>query len=99
MKLTSCPKFCLSKPAMDIPFDDVGLLTVGPLDILECFPPKKNTCPLIGICKLSKAFQDGLRVFLTILDDLTLADITANRDDPITRISSIEDGYVAPIRK
>ena len=99
MKLTSCPKFCLSKPAMDIPFDDVGLLTVGPLDILECFPPKKNTCPLIGICKLSKAFQDVPRAFLTILDDLTLADIAANRDDPITGISPIEDGYVAPIWK
>jgi len=99
MKLTSCPKFCLSKPAVDIPFGDVVLLTEGPLDILECFPPKKNTCPLIGICRLSKAFRDGLRAFLTILDDLTLADIAANRDDPITHISPIEDGYVAPIRK
>ena len=99
MKLTSCPKFCHAKPVMDIPFGDVARLTEGPPDILECFTPKKNTCPLIGICKLSKAFQDGLRVFLTILDDLTLADITANRDDPITRISPIEDGDVAPIRK
>ena len=63
------------------------------------FPSQENACPLIGICKLSKAFQDGLRAFLTILDDLTLADIAANRDDPIMRISPIEDGYVAPIRK
>jgi len=54
---------------------------------------------LIGICRLSKAFRDGLGAFLTILDDLTLADIAANRDDPITHISPIEDGYVAPIRK
>jgi len=54
---------------------------------------------LIGICRLSKAFQDGLGAFLTILDDLTLADIAANRDDPIPHISPIEDGYVAPFRK
>ena len=99
MKLTSCPKFCHAKPVMDIAFGDVVRLTEGPSDILECFTPKKNTCPLIGICKLSKAFQDVPRAFLTILEDLTLADIAANRDDPITRISPIEDGYVAPIRK
>jgi len=34
MKLTSCPKFCLAKPAMDIPFGDVVRLTEGPPDIL-----------------------------------------------------------------
>jgi Rrf2 family transcriptional regulator, nitric oxide-sensitive transcriptional repressor len=74
-------------------------LTEGPLDLVECFNPERNTCPLIGVCKLSRALQEATRAFMAVLDDLTLADIAANRGDLLARIAPLEQGIVAPMRK
>jgi len=46
--------FRLAKLAEEIIIGDVVRLTEGPLDLVECFNPEKNTCPLIGVCKLSQ---------------------------------------------
>ncbi|WP_372573550.1 Rrf2 family transcriptional regulator [Ruegeria jejuensis] len=91
--------FRLGKPAEEIVIGDIVRLTEGPLDLVECFNPEKNTCPLIGICKLSRALQRATRAFMDVLDDLTLADIAANRDDLLVRIAPLEEGIVAPMRK
>ena len=91
--------FRLGKPAEEIVIGEVVRLTEGPLDLVECFNPEKNTCPLIGICKLSRALQTATRAFMDVLDDLTLADIAANRDDLLARIAPLEEGIVAPMRK
>ena len=91
--------FRLARPAGEIIIGDVVRLTEGPLDLVECFNPEKNTCPLIGVCKLSRALQEAARAFMAVLDDLTLADIAANRDDLLARIAPLEDGIVAPMRK
>ncbi|WP_425079270.1 Rrf2 family transcriptional regulator [Ruegeria denitrificans] len=91
--------FRLAKPAEDIVIGDVIRLTEGPLDVVECFNPEKNTCPLIGICKLSQAIQKATRAFMAVLDDLTLADIAANRAELLNRIAPIDEGIVAPMRK
>ena len=90
--------FRLAKPAEDIIIGDVVRLTEGPLDLVECFNPQSNTCPLIGICKLSRALQEATRAFMAVLDDLTLADIASNRSDLLARIAPLEDGIVAPVR-
>ena len=90
--------FRLAKPAAEIIVGDVIRLTEGPLDLVECFNPEKNTCPLIGICKLSRALQDATRAFMAVLDDLTLADIASNRGDLLARIAPLEEGIVAPVR-
>ena len=91
--------FRLGKPAEEIVIGDVVRLTEGSLDLVECFNPAKNTCPLIGVCKLSRALQKATRAFMDVLDDLTLADIAANRDDLLARIAPLEEGIVAPMRK
>ena len=91
--------FRLAKPADEIIIGDVVRLTEGPLDLVECFNPEKNTCPLIGVCKLSRAMQEATRAFMAVLDDLTLADIAANRDELLSRITPIEEGILAPVRK
>jgi Rrf2 family nitric oxide-sensitive transcriptional repressor len=91
--------FRLAKPADEIIIGDVVRLTEGPLDLVECFNPEKNTCPLIGVCKLSRAMQEATRAFIAVLDDLTLADIAANRDELLSRITPIEEGILAPVRK
>lgn len=66
--------------------------------MVECFNPEKNTCPLIGICKLSQAIQKATGAFMAVLDDLTLADIASNRNELLNRIAPIEEGIVAPMR-
>ena len=91
--------FRLGKPAEEIVIGDVVRLTEGPLDLVECFNTEKNTCPLIGVCRLSRALQKATRAFMDVLDDLTLADIAANRDDLLGRIAPLEEGIVAPMRK
>lgn len=91
--------FRLAQPAGEIVIGDVVRLTEGPLDLVECFNPESNTCPLIGICKLSRALQEATRAFMSVLDDLTLADIASNRTDLLARIAPLESGIVAPKRR
>ena len=91
--------FRLARPAQEIVVGDVVRLTEGPLELVECFNPGKNTCPLIGVCKLSRALQQATLAFMDVLDDLTLADIAANRDDLLSRIAPLEKRFVAPMRK
>lgn len=90
--------FRLARPAEEIIVGDVVRLTEGPLDLVECFNPENNTCPLIGICKLSRALQEATRAFMAVLDDLTLADIASNRSDLLARIAPLENGITIPKR-
>jgi len=91
--------FRLAKPAEDIVIGEVVRLTEGPLDLVECFNPERNTCPLIGICKLSRALQTATKAFMAVLDDLTLQDIASNKSELLARIAPIEEGIVAPMRR
>ena len=90
--------FKLARAPEDIIVGDVVRLTEGPLDLVECFNPEVNTCPLIGICKLSRALHKATRAFMAVLDDLTLADIASNRGDLLARIAPLEEGAVVPKR-
>jgi Rrf2 family nitric oxide-sensitive transcriptional repressor len=90
--------FRLARPAEEIIVGDVVRLTEGPLDLVECFNTENNTCPLIGICKLSRALQEATRAFMAVLDDLTLADIASNRSDLMARIAPLENGITIPKR-
>ena len=82
--------FRLGRPPQEIIVGDIIRLTEGPLDLVECFNPDKNTCPLIGICKLSRKIQEATRAFMAVLDDLTIADIAHNRDQLLDRIAPLE---------
>jgi Rrf2 family nitric oxide-sensitive transcriptional repressor len=90
--------FRLARPADEIVIGDVVRMTEGPLELVECFNRAKNTCPLIGICKLSRALQAATKAFMAVLDDLTLADISSNKGELLARIAPIEEGIVAPMR-
>ena len=90
--------FRLARPASEIIIGDVVRLTEGPLDLVECFNPQNNTCPLIGICKLSRALHEATHAFMAVLDDLTLADIASNRNDLLARIAPLESGVTTPKR-
>lgn len=90
--------FRLARPAEEIIVGDVVRLTEGPMELVECFNPTHNTCPLIGICRLSRALQEAARAFMAVLDDLTLADIASNREDLLARIAPLENGTTLPKR-
>jgi Rrf2 family nitric oxide-sensitive transcriptional repressor len=81
--------FRLAHPAKDIIVGDIVRLTEGQLDVVECFNPDKNTCPLIGICKLSHAIQKATAAFMAVLDDLTIADIASNKTELLDRLAPV----------
>ncbi|MBY6092225.1 Rrf2 family transcriptional regulator [Maritimibacter alkaliphilus] len=90
--------FRLGRPAAEIVVGDVIRLTEGPIELVECFNAETNTCPLLGICRLSAAMQKATAAFMAVLDDLTLADISANRGQLLDRIAPLEQGIVEPKR-
>jgi Rrf2 family nitric oxide-sensitive transcriptional repressor len=47
-------------------------------EFVECFNAQTNTCPIAGVCKLTRLFRDGLEAFYRELDPVTLADIVAD---------------------
>lgn len=62
--------------------------TEGNLELVECFNADTNTCPLIGVCKLSALFRTGLRAFLAELDKVTLEDIVSDRRKLLSRLGT-----------
>lgn len=90
--------FRLGRPADEIVVGDVVRLTEGSMDVVECFNPSTNTCPLLGICRLSRALHEATAAFMAVLDDLTIADIAANRSQLMDRIAPLADGIVSPKR-
>lgn len=90
--------FRLARPAEEIIVGDVIRLTEGPIELVECFNAQRNTCPLIGICRLSRALREATKAFMVVLDNLTLADIASNKTELLSRITPIEEGTVSPMR-
>lgn len=80
--------FRLARPAELITVGEVVRLTEGPFELVECFNPSSNTCPLIGLCHLSAKFHEATRAFLAVLDGVTIADIAANRSQLLARIDA-----------
>lgn len=82
----------LARAADQITLGEVVRWTEAPLDLVECFNPATNTCPLEGACHLSRGIQRALRAFLSVLDDLTIADITVNRGQLLDRLAAQPSG-------
>ncbi len=49
------------------------------LDLVECFDPETNTCPIAPACGLKSALFEARRAFLDVLDSYTLADFASRR--------------------
>lgn len=79
----------LGRPAHTITVGEIVRLTEGPLELVECFNTDTNNCPLLGICALSRGFQQALAAFMAVLDAMTIADIAANRTDLEARLSPL----------
>jgi Rrf2 family nitric oxide-sensitive transcriptional repressor len=81
--------FTLARSADEISVGDILRITEGPLHLVECFDADTNTCPLIGVCRLSRALREATEVFMRQLDGLSIADITANRSQLLARIEPL----------
>ncbi|WP_417492707.1 Rrf2 family transcriptional regulator [Maricaulis sp.] len=76
----------LAKPAHEITVGEIVRITEAPLELAECFNAESNTCPLIGICNLSRTWHRALAAFLEVLDGVTVADLAANRGELMERL-------------
>lgn len=85
----------LARPADQITVGEIIRWTEAPLDLVECFNLETNTCPLAGACHLSRGIQRALRAFLSVLDDLTVADIAINRETLLDRLLLNTSGPVS----
>lgn len=78
----------LAREPDDITVGEIIRWTEAPLELVECFNPDTNTCPLLGACHLSRGIQRALRAFLSVLDDMTIADIAINRSALLERLTA-----------
>ena len=69
----------LARPAEEIIVGDIVRLTEDNLHLLECFGDFDTKCKLKSICRLQDLFCRALKGFFDVLDDATIADISANR--------------------
>jgi Rrf2 family nitric oxide-sensitive transcriptional repressor len=57
------------------------------LDLVECFDPATNTCPIAPACTLKSVLHRAREAFLSVLDSYTLDDLLARRSDLITLLA------------
>ncbi len=67
----------LARPAAEINVGDVIRGTEDNLNLVECFDPTTNQCPIAPACALAPALDEALGAFFAVLDRYTLADLTA----------------------
>lgn len=73
--------FRLARDAAEIGVGEVIRHTEAGFDIVECFDPRTNTCPLIDVCKFRVALRRATDAFLAALDEMTLADLADNGEE------------------
>jgi Rrf2 family nitric oxide-sensitive transcriptional repressor len=66
----------LSRSAAEIIVGDVVRGMEETLDVVECWTPATNTCPIIRACGLKGVLGEALDAFFAVLDRQTLADIS-----------------------
>jgi Rrf2 family nitric oxide-sensitive transcriptional repressor len=80
----------LGMAAEQIIIGEVVRALEGASEVVECFNPATNACPLIGECKLTGLFRQGLEAFFRELDNVTLADVTQEPEALRNRLPLLE---------
>ncbi|MEE2565662.1 RrF2 family transcriptional regulator [Hyphobacterium marinum] len=81
----------LSPEGFAVSVGDVVRLMEGDLDVVECFQKGGGECLISPACKLRGALHRALEAFLTVLDQYTVDDLTANN----AKLFSLLDGEAA----
>lgn len=69
----------LTRPATEIRIGQLVREMEDQPVIVECFDAVNNTCPLNGCCRLKGALAAAMNAFYASLDQLTLHDLVASR--------------------
>lgn len=74
----------------DARLGDIVRHTETTCDVAECFNPKTNTCPIIGVCRLKPVLYRARKAFFEVLDSVTIREIASNPEElnPILSRSS-----------
>jgi Rrf2 family nitric oxide-sensitive transcriptional repressor len=88
--------FRLARDPAEITVGEIVRLTEAPIELVECFNADTNSCPLIGVCRLSTALDDALEAFLQVLDRVTVAELAGNRSDLVGRLGAVAEAPAAP---
>lgn len=67
----------LAQPPAKIIVGAVVRATEDNLNLVECFDPATNQCPIAPACALAPALDEALTAFLNVLDQYSLADLVA----------------------
>lgn len=67
----------LARPAAEINIGEVVRGTEDNLNLVECFDPSTNQCPIAPACALAPALDEALTAFFAVLDRYSLADLCA----------------------
>jgi Rrf2 family nitric oxide-sensitive transcriptional repressor len=51
------------------------------LDLLECFNPAKNTCPIVRACELRSVLYKARQAFFAVLDSYKVRDLARNPNE------------------
>jgi Rrf2 family nitric oxide-sensitive transcriptional repressor len=70
----------LARPPEQIGVGSLVRATEPHLDLVECFDPATNTCPISPACGLKGALEKARHAFLDVLDGYTLADFVRRKD-------------------
>ena len=76
----------LGKQAAEITLLDVVKVTEDNFIMAECFDPEFGDCPLIDACMVNIALRAALNAFFNKLDQYSVADLTGNRPEMLTRL-------------
>src|SRR3569832_886644 len=61
----------LARPASEINLGEVVRATETNLNLVECFDPEHNTCPIAPVCAQRRPLREALNAFLATLDRYT----------------------------
>jgi Rrf2 family nitric oxide-sensitive transcriptional repressor len=67
----------LGREAEAIGLGELLRFTEPDMDIVPCFEPENQDCPLRRACRLKGALDKARQAFLGVLDEYTLADLTS----------------------
>ena len=67
----------LAKKPEEIGLGEVLRLTEARSVLVECFDPVNNSCAISGPCRLKAVLGRALKAYFAVLDEYTLADLTA----------------------
>lgn len=70
----------LARRPREINIGDVVRHTEVNFELVECFNPQRNTCPIAPACFLKGALHDAQKAFMAVLDRYTLDDMLENKE-------------------